>query len=52
MTELRQLEDDRPSAAQGSLLDHSELVKKIKWAKSTAAEIQHKAVTIELFLTT
>lgn len=55
MTELRRLEDDRLlslSAAQGSLLDNNELVKKIKSAKSTAAEVQHKAVTTELFLTT
>lgn len=55
MTELRQLEDDRLlslTAAQGSLLDYSELVKKIKPAKSAAAQIQPKAITIDLFLTT
>ncbi|PKK31852.1 dynein, axonemal, heavy chain 11 [Columba livia] len=44
-TELGQLEDDMLSslsAAQGSFLDNSELVEKLKTTKSTAAEIQHK----------
>lgn len=40
------------SASQGSFLDESELVEKLKSTKSTAAEIQHKVVTMELFLTT
>lgn len=39
------------SAAQGIFLDGSELVEKLKSTRSTAAEIQHKVITIELFLT-
>jgi len=38
------------SAAQGSFLD-SELVEKLESTKSMAAEIQHKVITTELFLT-
>ncbi|CAM9220931.1 unnamed protein product [Bubo scandiacus] len=44
-TELRQLEDDMLlslSATQGSFLDDSELVDKLKSTNSTAAEVQHK----------
>ena len=38
------------SAAQGSFLDNSELVEQLESTKSSAAEIQHKVITTELFL--
>lgn len=52
--EFRQLEDDmllRLSAAMGSFLDNCKLVEKLESTESTAAEIQHRVITIELFLT-
>lgn len=53
-TEFRQLEDGmllRLSAAVGSFLDNCKLVEKLESTKSTAAEIQRRVITIELFLT-